>query len=163
MVWPFILTILISLSRPYIAGAALMVLAVGSAILSEKWAKLYPAASFYLMPSRLFEFVIGAACVWIAPATKGVTQVSFILGLCGIIIAAVGYGSTTRYPGIAALPPCFGAALIIYGRNSDVGGVVLGNAPMVFIGLISYSLYLVHWPVLVFYEYWTFRPRPTTS
>lgn len=56
------------------------------------------------------------------------------------------------FPGLLCVPPCLGAALVIYGgeRVTTVGGRLLSTRPFLFIGAISYSLYLVHWPIVVF-------------
>jgi len=67
------------------------------------------------------------------------------------------YDRETRFPGVAAILPCGGAALIIWanGHTLTSAGKLLAARPIVFIGLISYSLYLWHWPLLVFSRYWT--------
>ena len=65
------------------------------------------------------------------------------------------------FPGSAALIPCLGAAFLIY-AGEDEGTTIVSKAlslwPLVFVGLISYSLYLWHWPLLVFARYWTITP-----
>jgi SGNH domain (fused to AT3 domains) len=69
----------------------------------------------------------------------------------GLVTYAVcTYSSTMQFPGLSALLPCLGAALIIFGGQggSSLVGALLSWRPMVFIGLISYSLYLWHWPVI---------------
>jgi hypothetical protein len=63
------------------------------------------------------------------------------------------YDASTRVPGFAALPPALGAAAIIIGGETRAARLLLQNAFSVFIGRISYSLYLVHWPIVVFYKY----------
>jgi len=74
------------------------------------------------------------------------------VGLCSILLAAVIYDRTTPFPGAAALVPCLGAALIIAaGRSgSSIVSRLLSLSPIVFVGMISYSLYLWHWPMIVF-------------
>ena len=69
-----------------------------------------------------------------------------------IVIPALSYTAATPFPGLAALPPCLGAALIIAGGEygTSLVGRLLSLRPVVFLGLISYSLYLWHWPVLAF-------------
>ena len=78
-----------------------------------------------------------------------------ILGAAGIamIVASVMlYTAETPFPGVAALLPCVGAGLVIYsgGRDPTLAARVLSLRPIVFTGLISYSLYLWHWPILVY-------------
>ena len=74
-----------------------------------------------------------------------------LLGLVLIAVAVFTFSESTPFPGVAALLPCAGAALAIYGGQSRMGSFVLANPVAVGIGLISYSLYLAHWPVYVFY------------
>jgi hypothetical protein len=80
------------------------------------------------------------------------------LGLTGlglILFSVFYYTRETRFPGVAAIPPCLGAALIIVsgGARATMTGKLLSLRPVVFIGLISYSIYLWHWPLLVFSRY----------
>jgi hypothetical protein len=69
-----------------------------------------------------------------------------------ILIPGLTYGADTMFPGLTALPPCLGAALIIAAgeTGSSAVGRLLAWRPVAFIGLISYSLYLWHWPIIVF-------------
>ena len=78
-------------------------------------------------------------------------------GLSMILCAVFFYGRETRFPGVAALLPCLGAVLFIWANRvtQTFTGRLLSTRPIVFIGLISYSLYLWHWPMLVFTQYWT--------
>jgi hypothetical protein len=69
-------------------------------------------------------------------------------GLAAIAIPALAYGPLTRFPGLAALPPVIGTILVLEARNPLVNRV-LAAAPMQWIGSLSYSWYLWHWPVLV--------------
>ncbi len=75
-------------------------------------------------------------------------------GLGAILIGAVAFSSTTSFPGLPALVPCVGTALIIYAGESGptLTGSLLSLPPFVWVGLISYSLYLWHWPTLVLAE-----------
>jgi len=75
-----------------------------------------------------------------------------VAGLALILVPAVLYDKATPFPGAAAFAPCFGAALIIAaGRfQPSFAGRLLSLSPVVFIGTISYSLYLWHWPIIVF-------------
>lgn len=116
-----------------------------------------PAAAFYLPASRFWELLLGSI-LFVVPRAATATPVRAdtitCLGLFLIARAIFGYDSHMLYPGVAALLPCMGAGLVIIGGVSARGfaSQALAIAPMRFIGRISYSLYLWHWPVLVFYQ-----------
>ena len=134
---------------------SIVVIALGSFVLSAVGAYRDPTAAFYLPHTRAWELLLGVLIsLDVFPAIRGpvLRNVSTICGL-GLISAAVfGFSAYTPFPGIAALLPCVGAALIIAaGRSGNsLVGRMLSLKPMVFIGLISYSLYLWHWPIIVF-------------
>jgi len=114
---------------------------------------------FYLTPFRAYEFLIGALGVWAMPRlfkSKLVHELLFAIGLLAITVAVVGYSSKTPFPYYFALLPCVGALCIILAKDSKLSKLFLANKVMVSIGLISYSLYLVHWPVIVFLKYFRF-------
>ena len=114
-----------------------------------------PSATFYLLPSRAWELMVGAFLAAL-PAKRLITQIwateaAALAGLGLIIFAITCYTPETRFPGLAAVPPCLGAGLIIFsaGTRQTLVSRMLAWRPVVFIGLISYSLYLWHWPLLV--------------
>ncbi|CAB3748723.1 acyltransferase family protein [Paraburkholderia solisilvae] len=116
---------------------------------------------FFLTPFRLFEFAIGAAMVWIRPSLKlprAALELTMLAGLALIAYAVYRFNETTVFPSYHALIPCIGAALIILAVDAPVAGLAVRNTLAVFIGKISYSVYLVHWPMLVFYKYWHVTP-----
>src|SRR4051794_2906042 len=87
-------------------------------------------------------------------------RVAPMLGLGAIVLAAVAFSPSTPFPGLAALLPCLGAALVIW-PGGNTAPAILRSKPMVLLGLISYPLYLWHWPVLVFARYALLRdPTP---
>ncbi len=126
----------------------------------------HPTAAFYLLPSRTWELLLGALLamgVLRSSDSRWLTELCAGLGLVLISIAVFAYKPTTPFPGLAALLPCLGTALLIYsgqGRQTQVGKL-LRLGPVVFIGLISYSLYLWHWPVLVFAKHYAIRELHT--
>jgi peptidoglycan/LPS O-acetylase OafA/YrhL len=127
---------------------------------AAQWAlSRYPTATFYLSPFRFWELGIGGLlALGAAPAIRSrpVLEGLGLLGLALIAAPVFLYSSATPFPGLAALAPCLGAALIIHsGCQADtLVSRLLGLRPVVFIGLISYSLYLWHWPIIVLYRYW---------
>ena len=116
-----------------------------------------PSASFYLLHTRAWELALGALlAVGAVPLihNRWVREVLAVAGLLAIAAAVVLYNAETPFPGFAALAPCLGAAAILHAgayRNAPQTWTarLLALPPMVFFGLISYSLYLWHWPVIV--------------
>ena len=116
-----------------------------------------PVAAFYVAPLRAWELLMGAvlaADVLPEMRSNAWRNAASLLGICLIMGSIVTFSADTLYPGIASVVPCLGAALIIYAgrKGSSWVGAALSSAPMVFIGLISYSLYLWHWPIIVFHR-----------
>lgn len=113
---------------------------------------------FYLSPCRAFEFYIGALIFWLPSPKREMSDGIMALGLAAIAWAAITYTNKTIFPSINALAPCIGAAMVIYAGKTRYVGLLLTNPLAARIGKISYSLYLVHWPLLVFWQYQQARP-----
>jgi peptidoglycan/LPS O-acetylase OafA/YrhL len=119
------------------------------------WAvRAAPEFAFYMLPSRAWELMLGAALAiggFAAPASRVLREVLAATGIALIGLAIFTFTRETPFPGAAALLPCAGAALVIYAGQSQTGvTAALSTRPLVFVGLISYSLYLWHWPLFVF-------------
>ncbi len=122
-----------------------------------------PEDAFYLAPMRTWELLMGSVLALnIIPmqVNQSLRNGLGLVGLGLILTSVVAYSDYTLFPGLAALPPTLGAALIIYsGTNgSSWTRSVLSLSPAVFIGQISYSLYLWHWPIIVFTKYYAINP-----
>jgi peptidoglycan/LPS O-acetylase OafA/YrhL len=116
----------------------------------------YPAAAFYLLPMRAWELGLGVLIAIYevqhgGPVHLGQTATNLLgwLGLA-LIVAPVTYSEGARFPGFAAALPTLGTVCLINARQSFVNRRLLASPPMVFVGLISYSWYLWHWPLLSF-------------
>ncbi|HML30128.1 MAG TPA: acyltransferase family protein, partial [Hyphomicrobium sp.] len=121
----------------------------------------HPMATFYLLHTRAWELLAGAIValgLLPRPASRSQSEIAAALGLALIAVAIFAYTSKTPFPGAAALLPCIGTALAIWaGQGSSergnavaIGTRVLTFRPLILLGLISYSLYLWHWPLIVF-------------
>ena len=117
---------------------------------------LYHSAdkTFYFLPTRAWELLLGFLIVLYPPRICSrplYREFMAATGLALIIWALIFYRPGTPFPGMNALLPCGGAALIIAAGSYGETAVsrVLSLSPFVFIGLISYSLYLWHWPIIV--------------
>ncbi len=138
-------------SRTIPAVAVLWVLSLGIGIWSAVHA---PAAGFFLIPSRFWELLLGSLLALGALpgiTSRGWCNAAIASGVALILGSAVTFSAATPFPGTAALVPCLGTALIIQaGASHDtLARRLLSWRGAVFIGLISYSLYLWHWPLLV--------------
>jgi peptidoglycan/LPS O-acetylase OafA/YrhL len=114
-------------------------------------------SAFFFAPLRAWELLLGTIISQrYLPAISGrvFRNLSSATGILLILASAHYYGEFTVFPGVAALAPCLGAALIIAAGETgpSLVGAILSWRPIVFVGLISYSLYLWHWPLLVFQE-----------
>jgi peptidoglycan/LPS O-acetylase OafA/YrhL len=135
----------------------LLMLAVASAALCGvgEWAVLHaPMSAFYLTPYRAWEFLIGTALVWSGPwwpRRRSTRILTISLGLVLMLGAIVLFNEAIPFPGLTALIPCAGAAFYLHasGAATDTEeNPWIGIVPA-FLGKISYSLYLWHWPVLI--------------
>ena len=136
-----------------------------SLILSITMLGKHPKGTFYLIHTRAWELLTGSiiALGFVPAATsRWQREVGATVGLLGILAAIVGFNSHTPFPGYAALLPCLGAALIIWAGEENSVARILRAGPFVFIGLISYSLYLWHWPLIVFTRLWVAGPLSLT-
>ena len=117
--------------------------------------------AFYMLPTRAWELLAGgllALGLVRHVANRWLREAVAWIGLVAIIIAVTCYSETTPFPGAAALLPVLGAGALIHCAPGTSIGRLLSLPPMVGIGLISYSLYLWHWPFIVFTEYATDVP-----
>ncbi len=120
------------------------------------WGTTYATAGFYLLLTRGWELALGALVALVAfkPRTQLAAEVLGTLGAVAIGMSVFLFDNETSFPGIAALLPTLGTAAIILAneRYSTRVGELLSGRAIVFIGLISYALYLWHWPLFVFFE-----------
>jgi len=129
-----------------------------SLFLAEIFVTKKPVATFFLSPFRIYELIMGAALALnLIPnsSSKHLLNLLSFVGVSLIIYSAIFFNNLTNFPGVSALIPTIGAVLVIYcGINGSKGFIkVLEFKILVYIGLISYSLYLWHWPIIVFFKY----------
>jgi peptidoglycan/LPS O-acetylase OafA/YrhL len=128
------------------------------------WASYYhPRANFFLAPTRAWELLLGALVAlgaghWLSthPARDAFAGAA----LLSIVGCVLWYDADMRYPGLYAVVPCLSAAILLAAAGTSVSRVSrwMSAKPLVFTGLISYSLYLWHVPVLAFAGYYEVRP-----
>lgn len=122
--------------------------------------------AFYATHLRAWELLAGALLAIHVPKSRIATSASGLCALLGVglLVAAIfGYSSLTPFPGVAALAPIVGTVLLLVSTRNRPQGLetrVLSWAPLRAIGLVSYSWYLWHWPVLVIVRHLSITEPP---
>ncbi|MEQ1737428.1 MAG: acyltransferase, partial [Rhodoglobus sp.] len=160
LVWPVLLLIVVLLAKKswrrwslIVIGSVLVVSMALSVILTN----VAPTLAFYSLSTRAWELAIGAGLAVAAQVLTKIpprwsTEVAGALGVAAILTSAIVFSEFTPVPGSAAILPTIGAALILWSgaQSRTVVGRALSLWPARRVGDISYSLYLWHWPVLIF-------------
>jgi peptidoglycan/LPS O-acetylase OafA/YrhL len=115
----------------------------------------HPTATFYFLPTRAWEFLLGAgACFWQKRLvlSRWAGELVAILGVAAIALVATTLTPGIRYPAVVAIGPCVGACavLVANARRNTLVARVLSLSALVMVGRLSYSLYLWHWPIFTF-------------
>lgn len=156
LVWPFTLAVAYGLLRKpaYIVLFTIGLAAFSFALCLHATASI-PREAFYLPQYRVWELLIGAMLAPVQPVniSRNIADLLRGAGLLALIVCVGVYDDTLPFPGIYALAPCAAGAAIVFplstrGRIDEL----LSLRPIRSIGLISYSLYLWHWPVIVVYR-----------
>ena len=163
LLWPALLVAAARIRIPFIV--LVIVAGVASfaavAVLQERM----PDGAFYMMPFRIFEFAIGAALLaverWWQSLPAALRHGGGLLG-AGLLAGALAFVDTeTPWPGVATLAPAVATGLLILAGRDGFWKAVLANPVSGFFGRISYSLYLVHWPIITLYRtYAVTEPGP---
>jgi peptidoglycan/LPS O-acetylase OafA/YrhL len=161
LLWPLALALLFR-KRIQTERAVVPLIAL-SFLLSCWWAVSAPAAAFFLLPSRIWELLLGAmlalrpAPAWLLRHRNAASWAGFLL----ILAAAATLGANSHWPAWNALFPCLGTFLLIAaGPDASCNRTILSYRPLVCVGLISYSLYLWHWPLLAIGRTYTISDLP---
>jgi peptidoglycan/LPS O-acetylase OafA/YrhL len=164
---PLLLAGLFAWKREKLIPWVLGIGAITSFALSVLWLQRNPSDAFYLLPSRAWELAAGSLLVFL-PKPKSYS-LQWIAGLVGILLIAfafVFYSKHDPFPGVAALPPVIGTALVIWSGSEAMSWLHRGLSwkPVVAMGLLSYSLYLWHWPIFALHRYlFGASPSPVLS
>jgi peptidoglycan/LPS O-acetylase OafA/YrhL len=165
LVWPALLVTAHRLRRGLTPPTALAIAMLGvlAASLLGTWQlmKDESSAAFYLMHLRGWEFAVGGLVCLGLFEHKMRRFWRELLPLVGLSILGwcfLSYSSDTEFPGLGALLPCLGTALVIGVGSGTIGGGILGHSILSAIGRVSYSVYLAHWPLIVFYR--ALHPAP---
>lgn len=158
LLWPFVVLLLatrVSTSRTrlifVLVGLALS-LAAAHFVAAEN-----QSFAYYMLPTRAWELLAGGAAALLASSGFSFRgRWHHLPGVAGLFLLAAGFfwlSEDNRVPGIDVVPVVLGASLLILSSPSSLAGRLLAMKPLVAIGLVSYSAYLWHWPILAFLRY----------
>jgi peptidoglycan/LPS O-acetylase OafA/YrhL len=168
IIWPTLLFVAFSLRLNLLVFTVVITLI--SFAFNVLRIKSFPVGTFYLMPMRLFELQIGSILAYLtlrgkfgfdsvvnridakkfSQSERLLENVKAFVGACLIATAIYGLNKETLFPGYWALLPTIGGFLLISSREAWLNRKILASRALVLIGLISYPLYLWHWPLLSF-------------
>ncbi|MCI4064591.1 acyltransferase [Micromonospora sp. R77] len=160
LVWPVLLAVVARLSRRRggatfgrLAAATVGVVWLASLAWSVLLVQTEPGRAYFVTTTRIWELAVGALlALWPFRRLSGaLAPAAGWLGLAAVAGSAVAIDASTPFPGLAALPATIGTALVIAAGPAGRYGPValLRLRPLQFLGGISYTLYLWHWPLLV--------------
>ncbi len=156
VIWPAMLLLLAKWPRAVLPALFSIILA--SILLGEWWLRIgWDSAAYYLLPTRAFQLAAGGVCALLLvrlSASIGSSTIAAAVGATLVGASAFFLDGVSLFPGLQAIPVTAGAALLLMsGQTANPVSRILYFAPLRAIGIISYSLYLWHWPVLAFARY----------
>lgn len=153
LVWPLLLMFVIKYFSRAGQLTFIVLLCLFGSLLSYLGTLADASMAFYMMPFRVAEFSLGAILCWL-PRLKLAAVVSELLVSVALVTMLAGFlliSEQYHFPGLWFLVPCIATSVLIHlGDESRLSLAILGNPVSTYIGRISYSLYLFHWPVIVF-------------
>jgi peptidoglycan/LPS O-acetylase OafA/YrhL len=153
LLFPLVLLMMRRLTRQQMIGWLVLAFNV-SLCLSMYGAYEFPDFTFYMLPTRAWELLAGSLLAMQpnrARLSRRQRECLGWTGLAGILGPMLVYDQNTVFPGLMAIVPVAGAVMVMasHGDQPSRVGKILSLRPLVFVGLISYSLYLWHWPLFV--------------
>lgn len=169
LIWPIYLILFFKFFPKRLLLPATVLLFFSSLFFSEWVANVTFGASYYLLPTRIFELAAGSilAIIWakIPSANQIKNNIISIIGIILIIVSARLLSESSLFPGFNAVYVTIGTAMLIYSGKENPGIInrIVSLKPFVFIGILSYSLYLWHWPIIVYTRYTGIEITPIVS
>ena len=164
LIWPLLLVILarIFLNKRFVF-IAIIAVCVTSFCFAQYTVVRDPDMAFYWVQYRVYEFGVGALLAYYelnfsAKVNTSMRLQNFIglAGLMCVVLAVLVFDEFTPVPGYWFLLPCLGTVMLIWSKNASALRLLMANRAAQAVGKISYSLYLVHWPIWVFASFWYF-------
>lgn len=149
--WPVILLALNKARRPQRKTVVFSLLFIGSVLWSWYWVTQDKNFAYLMLPGRIFELMAGALLATgyshLARLASWRNTLS-VTGLALILSSAFLLNADSPFPGLAALPVTLGSVMVIRAEGGIVNRL-LATKPLVYVGKVSYSFYLWHWPFIV--------------
>lgn len=150
LAWPLVIVA----ARKYrVTFGAIAAASLASLLASIVVSRSNASAVFFLTPFRIYEFGCGALILYVERRVKlgpAVAEIVSGAGVAGVLVSLLMLQSDMPYLAVATLLPCVGAAAAILAGGQTFAARLLVIRPMMAVGAISYSLYLVHWPIIFF-------------
>jgi len=163
LVWPILIGLVVLAAqrlslraRRTLVFAALALVAAASLYYSVTYTASNPGEAYFATTTRAWEFAAGGLLAVVGSAVKapaGVRTLVAYVGWAGIAYAVATYSGQTAFPGSAALLPVLATVAVIWAGDPESAlspNRLLGTRPVQFLGGVSYSVYLWHWPLIVF-------------
>ena len=165
IIWPFALLFFLRSKHKIHFFAIFGLIGILSFALGEFLFSHAPSFTYYMLPTRAGELLLGGILAQFIikkeklEIPKVVVFMVSLLGLLMIIVSLFLLSENSVFPGVRALLPTLGTAALIFSGHygNTAPNRLLKIKPMSWIGLISYSAYLWHWPILAFYHYGNFK------
>lgn len=156
-IWPLLIFFLSRRLGLASSAPVILLLLLTATLFSVYEAVNSPSKAYFLLPARAFELLLGASAAFYyhrLPVLNGwrASLVS-LLALFAILFSAVTLSKEDSFPGMNALMTCVGTVLLLTIAQKGVASRLLSFRPVVFVGLLSYSIYLWHWPIIALLNY----------
>ncbi len=163
LIWPWVLAGMVLRVRWRWGLVALILVLLTSLGFAEWLTRTTPDRAFYSLGARIWELMTGAILALVVDQVRlGEKSAEWLsgAGLAAIVFSCFWLGPSIAFPGVSALPACLGTAAVLMAgfHHSTWTSRALSAGFLVYIGLISYSLYLWHWPILSLARYYLERP-----
>lgn len=140
----------------------ILLITVFSLMLSISLSSKFPNYSFYMLPTRAWELGIGSLVAFLPLNTSRNSTYTTSMSAVGAVLILYGIFTISHndiYPGYLALIPTLGAGLLIYSlvNDNNIVSKLITLRPLLFLGKISYSAYLWHWPIIVYYRIYIYE------
>lgn len=147
ILYPIVIALLSRFIKEPIIKVILLIFAVISLLLAIYLANTNPTASFYLLPTRAWEMIAGGIVFLFPISLTGRARLGLeLIGLLMVVFSIFYFSSNFPWPSYYTLLPILGTMFILYGNRESF---ITSNPASQFIGKISYSIYLWHWPIAV--------------